>query len=96
MTPFEAAVQYHVRCELFDRKVCSGPMGRDGVLPANPREQAIINSNALSERSRAAREARVELKYIDLAIRDKRTHDEAERRLREMPPKLRSFYYDTK
>ncbi len=37
---------YYVQCESYDRTVCTGPMGRDGVMPANPEQRAIINRHA--------------------------------------------------
>jgi hypothetical protein len=80
-SPFEAAVQYHIICEEFDRSVCSGPMGRDGILPANPREAAAINQHALNIRTRMAKQARMLPRDFDEVIRDERVHREANRRL---------------
>jgi hypothetical protein len=59
MSPFDAAVEYHVRCERFDRTACTGPMGGDGILPANGREQAIINAHAYQVLSECARLAQM-------------------------------------
>lgn len=42
------AKEYHDRCEAYDRTVCSGPVGRDGILPANHIEVGQINRNALT------------------------------------------------
>lgn len=35
---FEAAVDYHVNTELYDRRICTGPMGRDNLQPTNKKE----------------------------------------------------------
>ena len=43
---YEIATRYHKECEAYDQTVCTGPMGRDGIMPANPREMALINRNA--------------------------------------------------
>lgn len=40
------ADEYHQRTEAFDRTVCTGPMGHDGIMPMNHRELALINANA--------------------------------------------------
>ena len=37
---------YYAQCESYDRSVCTGPMGRDGVLPATSRETALIGRHA--------------------------------------------------
>lgn len=43
----EALVEdYHRTCEAYDRTVCTGPMGLDGILPANPREMGLIQRHA--------------------------------------------------
>lgn len=39
---------YHYRTEVYDRQNMTGPMGRDGILPANPREQGWGEANARS------------------------------------------------
>lgn len=45
--PLEELVkQYHERCETYDRSVCTGPVGVDGILPATDRERSLINLNA--------------------------------------------------
>ena len=40
------AIQYHERTEQYDRTVCTGPIQRGAILPANAREHALINRNA--------------------------------------------------
>ena len=43
----DLAMEYHRRCEAYDRIVCTGPIGPEGcVLPATPREMGLINRNA--------------------------------------------------
>lgn len=42
----DLAARYHRECEAYDLTVCTGPMGRDGILPANYHEAALINRNA--------------------------------------------------
>lgn len=37
---------YYAACEAFDRRVCAGPMGRDGILPATSAEYGAINRHA--------------------------------------------------
>lgn len=45
--PLEAlAKQYHDRCEAYDRSVCTGPVGIDGIMPATARELNLITRNA--------------------------------------------------
>ncbi|MDD0985347.1 MULTISPECIES: hypothetical protein [Pseudomonas] len=51
LTPAEAALRqaaerYVSEAEAYDRTVCTGPIGKDGILPATPRERAQINRNA--------------------------------------------------
>jgi hypothetical protein len=53
----ELATRYHTECELYDRTVCTGPTGLDGVMPATPREMALINRNAHAVRKRIELEA---------------------------------------
>lgn len=36
----EAALRYIHETEAYDRTVCTGPIGRDGIMPANARERA--------------------------------------------------------
>ena len=36
----QLAIQYVYETEAFDRAICTGPMGRDGILPATPQERA--------------------------------------------------------
>ena len=45
---FDLAKSYYERTEAYDRTVCTGPIGRDGIMPANYREMALINRNALA------------------------------------------------
>lgn len=40
------ALYYIVRTERFDRRVCTGPMGQDGILPASMREQHLSEYHA--------------------------------------------------
>ncbi|MBN3839346.1 hypothetical protein [Burkholderia sp. Ac-20349] len=42
----ELARSYYRNTEIYDRHVCTGPMTRDGIMPATPRERALINRNA--------------------------------------------------
>ena len=51
--------RYHDECEAYDRMVCTGPTGRDGVRPSNAREQALISRNAAAVRERLEAEAGV-------------------------------------
>ena len=53
----ELATRYHTECESYDRTVCTGPMGRDGIMPATPREMALINRNAHVVRKRLMEKA---------------------------------------
>ena len=36
----EAALRYVSETEAYDRTVCTGPIGRDGIMPATARERA--------------------------------------------------------
>lgn len=40
------ADEYHQRAEAYDRTVCTGPMGPDGIMPATHAELAAINRHA--------------------------------------------------
>ena len=42
----ELAKEYHEKCEAYDRTVCTGPIGRDGILPVNSHERKLICENA--------------------------------------------------
>lgn len=53
----ELATRYHTECETYDRTVCTGRMGQDGIMPANPHEMALINRNAHAVRKRLTEEA---------------------------------------
>ena len=44
----EMAEQYHTECEAYDRTVCTGPVTKDGIMPATHDECALINRNALT------------------------------------------------
>lgn len=56
----ELATRYHTECEAYDQTVCTGPMGQDGIMPANPHEMALINRNAYAVRKRLTEEAACE------------------------------------
>lgn len=55
----DLAEEYDRRTELYDRMVCTGPIGLDGIMPATHAERAAIN--------RHARQVRREL--VDRAVR---------------------------
>jgi hypothetical protein len=40
------AKEYNLRCESYDRKVCTGQIGRDGIVPATREEMGIISRHA--------------------------------------------------
>lgn len=40
---------YHENCEAYDRTVCTGPVGRDGITPSNYKESGLINLNAIKQ-----------------------------------------------
>ena len=40
------AQQYVDETETYDRSVCTGPIGRDGIMPATRHEFALVNQNA--------------------------------------------------
>ena len=40
------AQEYDARCEAYDRTVCTGPITKDGVQPANYQELGLIGRNA--------------------------------------------------
>ena len=54
---FEYAEQYHKECEAYDETVCTGPPGRDGVMPGNYWQLVAINKNALQVRKRILADA---------------------------------------
>lgn len=70
----ELATRYLTECEAYDLTVCTGPIGYNGILPANPHEMALINRNAHAVKKRlieeAAREG-IDYKELARAIRNK-------------------------
>lgn len=52
------AVRYITETEAFDRTVCTGPIGRSGILPATPQELGAINRHAIHLLGQLAIEAR--------------------------------------
>ncbi len=40
------AAEYYRRCEEYDRMVCTGPITRDGIMPATQAEFRAINRKA--------------------------------------------------
>jgi hypothetical protein len=42
----DLAREYYRRTEAYDRTVCTGPMTRDGIMPATYRERGLINHHA--------------------------------------------------
>src|SRR3990172_12696798 len=52
--------EYYKKTEDFDRSVCTGSEGKDGVLPANSEERSAIEKNALGLLSLARWKAQVE------------------------------------
>jgi len=71
------AEEYHTRCEDYDRRVCTGPIGRDGILPMTNQEMGAINRNALAVRKelqdRAYLEHGILSKEVSNAISSYRT-----------------------
>lgn len=53
----ELATRYHTECETYDQTVCTGPIGQDGIMPANPHEMAMSCRNAHAVRKRLTEEA---------------------------------------
>ena len=45
---FALAEEYNARCEAYDRTVCTGPITKDGIHPANDRELELIFRNAIA------------------------------------------------
>lgn len=43
---YDLAAEYCERTEAYDRTACSGPVTRDGIMPASSRELSLINRNA--------------------------------------------------
>lgn len=69
--PLEELVrQYHERCEAYDRTVCTGPTGRDGVMPATPHERALINLNAQRVRQEILERNNIGPAAFSAAMRD--------------------------
>ena len=65
----DLARDYYRRCEAYDLTVCTGPMGRDGIMPATSREFGLINRNATAVFRENKRKA-AELGYSDGALRE--------------------------
>lgn len=62
----ELAKRYHEETEAYDRGVCTGPVVRGSVMPANPREFRSINRNALSIRRRLLIEGQVRFPELSM------------------------------
>ncbi len=65
------AREYSIRCETYDREVCTGPIGQDGaILPNGPREMALITRHAQTLRLELQRQARCsEREFRDALLR---------------------------
>lgn len=44
---YAVAREYLEKAELYDRKVCSGPITADGIMPATDRERILINRHSI-------------------------------------------------
>ena len=68
----ELASEYHERTEDYDRTVCTGPVVRNAIRPANGREFTAINKNAQKVRKelqdRAMRERGIPHGLVTKAI----------------------------
>jgi hypothetical protein len=67
----ELASQYIERTEAYDRTVCTGPIGRYGIMPATAKERSLIICNAatlLSEFSNYAKSLGFTAKELRRAI----------------------------
>lgn len=53
----ELAKRYHIETERFDRKVCTGVIREDGIMPVTPEERRLSNQNAIVLRDRLIQEA---------------------------------------
>lgn len=69
---------YYNACEAYDRRVCTGPMSRDGIMPTDPREQGLVNRYAQEQHAIVARLAAeqhipqdVMLRAQEAALREK-------------------------
>lgn len=69
LTLRELAQAYHDRCELYDRTVCTGPMGRDGIRPSDAREIAIISRYARQVLTDLSNESGFSVEELRKAIR---------------------------
>ena len=70
--------RYYERCESYDRCVCTGPIGRDGILPMTGRELGLIGSNAMKVR----REMMLECPGIPDEVWERAKHIALNRRYR--------------
>lgn len=52
------AVRYITETEAFDRTVCTGPIGRAGILPATHHELVAINRHSMNLLGKLAIEAK--------------------------------------
>ena len=71
----ELAEEYHTTCEAYDKKVCTGPNSKYGILPANGREVAKINKHATEVLRRLKEKALVKgilPKDVEKAIKGRR------------------------
>jgi len=69
---YDLSEEYHRRTEEYDLYVCTGPMGRDGILPANNYQYCLINKNAIKIlrelKERAWNEMGIDGKAVQRAI----------------------------
>ena len=56
----ELAARYHAETEAYDRSVCTGPTGRDGIMPACHSQYVLVNRNAIKVRRQIMDQAKRE------------------------------------
>jgi hypothetical protein len=62
----ELAREYHERTEAYDRSVCTGPIDRGRIMPANSDQFSAINKHAKMVREELTRRIPVGKSTVDL------------------------------
>ena len=47
LTAYQLVEEYYQKCETYDLTVCTGPLTKDGIMPATRHEFGLINAHSL-------------------------------------------------
>ena len=49
LTAYQLVEEYYQKCETYDLTVCTGPLTKDGIMPATRHEFGLINRHAIQQ-----------------------------------------------